>query len=64
MIDALLKKIFGTKHERDVKRMMPVVQAINAVEASLAPLDDAGLRAKSEEFKKRIEDGEPLARSP
>jgi preprotein translocase subunit SecA len=60
MIDALLKKIFGTKHERDVKRMMPVVQAINALEASLAPLDDAGLRAKSDEFKKRIEDGEPL----
>jgi len=60
MIDAILKKIFGTKHERDVKRMMPVVQAINALEASLTPLDDAGLRAKSEEFKKRIEGGEPL----
>src|SRR5207248_3293112 len=60
MIDALLKKIFGTKHERDVKRMMPVVQVINALEASLTPLDDAGLRAKSEEFKKRIEGGEPL----
>jgi preprotein translocase subunit SecA len=60
MIDALLKKVFGTKHERDVKRMMPVVQAINALEASLTPLDDAGLRAKSEEFKKRIEGGEPL----
>ncbi len=60
MIDALLKKVFGTKHERDVKRMMPVVLAINALEASLTPLDDAGLRAKSEEFKKRIEGGEPL----
>jgi preprotein translocase subunit SecA len=60
MIDALLKKIFGTKHERDVKRMMPVVQAINALEASLAPIDDAGLLAKSDEFKKRIEGGEPL----
>ncbi|HEY7538701.1 MAG TPA: preprotein translocase subunit SecA, partial [Methylomirabilota bacterium] len=60
MIDALLKKIFGTKHERDVKRMMPVVHAINALEASLTPLDDAGLRAKSDEFKKRIEGGEAL----
>jgi preprotein translocase subunit SecA len=60
MIDALLKKVFGTKHERDVKRMMPVVQAINALEASLTSLDDAELRAKSEEFKKRIEGGEPL----
>ena len=46
MIDALLKKVFGTKHERDVKRMMPIVQAINALEATLSPLDDAGLRAK------------------
>ena len=60
MIDALLKKIFGTKHERDVKRMMPVVHAINALEASLTALDDAALHAKSDEFKKRIEDGEPL----
>src|SRR5262244_1265701 len=60
MIDALLKKIFGTKHERDVKRMMPVVQAVNALEASLTPLDDGGLRAKSEEFRKRIEGGEEL----
>ena len=60
MIDALLKKIFGTKHERDVKRMMPVVLAINALEATLSPLDDAGLRAKSEEFRKRIEGGEEL----
>jgi len=55
MIDVLLKKIFGTKHERDVKRMMPVVDSINALEPSLRSLDDAALRAKSEEFKKRIE---------
>src|SRR2546422_1786700 len=59
MIDVLLKKIFGTKHERDVKRMMPVVDSINALEPSLGPLDDAALRAKSEEFKKRIEGGGP-----
>ncbi|PYO08302.1 MAG: preprotein translocase subunit SecA [Candidatus Rokuibacteriota bacterium] len=60
MIDALLKKIFGTKHERDVKRMMPVVQAINALEPSLTSLDETGLRAKSDDFKKRIVGGEPL----
>jgi len=60
MIDVLLKKIFGTKHERDVKRMKPVVDSINALEPSLEPLDDAALRAKSEEFKKRIEGGESL----
>ncbi|PYN47693.1 MAG: preprotein translocase subunit SecA, partial [Candidatus Rokuibacteriota bacterium] len=60
MIDVLLKKIFGTKHERDVKRMMPVVQAINALEQSLTSLDATGLRAKSDDFKKRIVGGEPL----
>jgi preprotein translocase subunit SecA len=60
MIDVLLRKIFGTKHERDVKRMMPGVQAINALEAAAQALDDAGLRTKSDEFRKRIADGEPL----
>src|SRR5881398_902219 len=60
MIDAILRKIFGTKHERDVKRMMPAVEATNALEPSLTSLDETGLRAKSEEFKKRIEGGEPL----
>ena len=60
MIDVLLKKIFGTKHERDVKRLMPVVTAINALEASLESLDLAALRARSDEFKKRLEDGEPI----
>src|SRR5437660_1384052 len=59
MIDALLKKIFGTKHERDVKRMMPVVQAINALEPSLTSLDETGLRAKSDDFKERIVGAEP-----
>jgi preprotein translocase subunit SecA len=60
MIDTLLRTIFGTKHERDVKRMMPAVQAINAFEPTVQALDDAGLRAKSDEFRRRIADGEPL----
>ncbi|MGH7275511.1 MAG: preprotein translocase subunit SecA, partial [Candidatus Rokuibacteriota bacterium] len=60
MIAALLKKIFGTKHERDVKRMRPNVVAINALEASTQALDAAGLRTKSDEFRKRLEDGEPV----
>src|SRR5881398_1741667 len=60
MIDVVLRKIFGTKHERDVKRIMPTVVASNAFEPSLTSLDETGLRAKSEEFKKRIEGGEPL----
>ncbi len=60
MIEALLRKVFGTKHERDVKRMTPTVQAIGALEPSLQALDDTGLRAKSDEFRERIAGGEPL----
>jgi len=60
MIDTLLRTIFGTKHERDVKRMMPAVHAINALEPAVQALDDAGLRVKSGEFRQRIADGEPL----
>src|SRR2546428_12085457 len=55
MIDAILRKIFGTKHERDVKRMMPTVEATNALEPSVQALGDAELRAKTDEFRKRLE---------
>jgi len=61
MIEAILKKIFGTKHERDVKRMMPVVAEINALEPH-AGLDDAALRAKTDELRKRLADGAELER--
>lgn len=54
MIDAILKKIFGTKHERDVKRMMPRVAEINALEPALQALDDAALRAKTDELRQRL----------
>src|ERR671923_1033660 len=60
MIDAVLKKIFGTKHERDVKRAMPVVAQINALEPALQTLDDAALRGKTDELRKRLADGVPL----
>jgi preprotein translocase subunit SecA len=57
MIDAVLKKIFGTKHERDVKRAMPVVAQINALEPALQALDDAAVRGKTDELRKRLADG-------
>src|SRR5207245_11761964 len=60
MIDAILRKIFGTKHERDVKRMMPTVEATNALEPSVQALGDAELRAKTDEFRKRLEAGESV----
>jgi preprotein translocase subunit SecA len=57
MIDALLKKVFGTKHERDVKRAMPVVARIGALEPALQALDDVALRGKTDELRKRLADG-------
>src|SRR2546427_6227160 len=57
MISVILRAVFGTKHERDVKRMMPVVQQINALEPEMQRLDDAGLAAKTDELRKRVADG-------
>jgi preprotein translocase subunit SecA len=56
----LIRKIFGTKHQRDIKRLMPIVQRINALEAEFQALSEDALRAKTGEFKARIEAGEPL----
>jgi preprotein translocase subunit SecA len=57
MLQTLLRAVFGTKHERDVKRMRPVVAAINALEPDIARLDDAALRAKTNELRDRLGDG-------
>ncbi len=54
MIDKLLAAIFGTKHERDVKRMLPIVAEINALEPEVSALTDDGLRAKTAEFRERL----------
>ncbi len=60
MINTLLGKVFGTKNERVVKALMPRVAAINALEPQIQKLTDAELRAKTDEFRKRIQ--ERLAR--
>src|SRR5262249_25481929 len=60
MLNALLRKILGTKHERDVKRMMPTVHAINALEPGLQTLSDADLRAKTGELRGRLAAEEDL----
>lgn len=60
MFAPLLKKLFGSKNERDVKRMAKVVQAVNAFEEQMVALSDDQLRAKTEEFKARLAKGETL----
>src|SRR5579871_2345931 len=60
MLDPILAKIFGTRNEREVKRMRPMVAAINDWEPKLQPLSDSELAAKTVEFKQRIANGESL----
>jgi len=60
MFAPLLKKLFGSKNEREVKRMTKAVQAINALEEQMVALSDEQLRAKTEEFKARVAKGETL----
>ena len=70
MINTLLGKVFGTKNERVIKALMPNVQAINALEPEMQKLSDAELRAKTDEFRQRIQerlsrvDEEPASRTP
>jgi preprotein translocase subunit SecA len=54
MIDKVLTMMFGSKHERDVKAMRPIVAQINALEPEISRLSDDGLRAKTAEFRERL----------
>jgi preprotein translocase subunit SecA len=60
MIGSLIKKIVGSKNERELKRIQPIVQRINPIEPKILPLNDDQLRDKTAEFKERIDRGESL----
>ena len=55
LINKVLAKVFGTSNERAVKRTQPLVQQINALEPEIEKLSDGQLRAKTDEFRGRIE---------
>ena len=56
MINEFFGKIFGTRNEREVKRLRPRVAAINAFEPQMQKLSDDELRAKTEQFRARIQE--------
>ncbi|MGE5736898.1 MAG: preprotein translocase subunit SecA [Acidobacteriota bacterium] len=56
MINTLLGKVFGTKNEREIKRLLPNVEAINALEPQMQGLSDEQLRAKTDAFRARIQE--------
>jgi len=56
LLDTIFAKVFGTRNEREIKRLRPLVERINALEPEMQRLSDAELRAKTDEFRKRIND--------
>ena len=60
IVDTLLAKVIGTQNERDLKRLRPLVAAVNAEEAEIQKLSDEQLRGKTAEFRQRLQNGETL----
>ena len=60
MIGAVLRKIFGSQNERNLKRIVPYVDEVNDFEPSIEKLSDHQLQAKTGEFRQRLDNGEPL----
>lgn len=59
-MNLILKKILGSKNERDLKKLRPLVQKINILDEEYKTLTDEQLQAKTAEFKERVQNGETL----
>jgi len=60
MLNKTLQALFGSKNARELKRMGKIVKQINQLESDLEALDEAALKAKTAEFKERLNQGESL----
>ena len=60
MFGKIIKGVFGSKNERELKEMSPLVEKINSLEPDFQALSDEQLRAKTDEFKERLSNGETL----
>ncbi len=60
MFAAIARKLFGSKNERDLKRLEPLVRAINELEPQMKSLSPDDMKAKTIEFKERLDRGEEL----
>ena len=60
MLTQILNFIFGSKNDREIKGLMPIVQRINGLESDLIPLSDHALADKTQTFRKRVAAGETL----
>ena len=60
MLDTILAKVFGTQNERELKKVRPIVETINALEPSIQGLTDQSLRDKTTELRQRVAAGETI----
>ena len=60
MLQKVLKKIFGTQNQRDLKRLQPAVAEINSREGDIRNLSDENLRGQTDTLRGRADRGEPL----
>ena len=60
MLEGLISKFVGSKSEREIKKIMPAVARVNALEAGVSGLSDSDLQARTPEFQQRIANGAPL----
>ncbi len=60
MIGGLLKKVFGSQNDRVIKKVQPLVDKMNQLEPEIKALSDDALKAKTDEFRKRLKAGETL----
>ncbi len=60
MIFDFLTKVFGSKNEREIKRLRPIVEEINSLEPSIQKMTDAGLKGQTQKLKERLDNGESL----
>ena len=60
MLDTILAKVFGTQNERELKKIRPIVDTINALEPSIQVLTDQGLRDRTTELRQRVAAGETI----
>ncbi len=60
MLKKFVAKVIGTKHDRDMKKVRPIVEAVNSFEPAIKKLSDEELKNKTAEFKQRLANGQTL----
>jgi preprotein translocase subunit SecA len=60
VLQSVARKVFGSANDRIIKKIVPAVERIGALEPDLVKLSDADLAGRTADFKQRIETGEPL----